>query len=184
MAAVYVPAWAEGFELCQPQRQDDYETLHVQIDGAPRRNSWSPVAVRLIHDDEGKLLATSDSPWLGSHALVFRKSAIERLGSLLQSNGELLPLACSEADLSIFNATRVIDALDEQASSITRFSSGRVMRVTRYIFKAAVVADVDIFKIPNLRVSPTFVSERVVHAWTSAGLRGVTFDRVWSDVRG
>jgi len=184
MAEVYVPAWTEGFELCQPQRQEDHETLHVQINGVPRRNSWSPVAVRLIHEDEGKRLGISDSPWLGSHALIFRPRAIDRLGSLLQSNGELLALACSEAKLCVFNATRVIDALDEEASSITRFSSGRVMRVTRYVFRAAAVAEVDLFKIPNLRVSPTFVSERVVQAWTSAGLRGITFDRVWSDARG
>src|SRR5262249_18919616 len=145
-----------------------------------RRAMWRPIPVRLVHEDEGKKLVGSDSPWLGSHALIFRRSAIDKLGALLEEHGELLPLSCSEAELFVFKATRVLDALDEQASAVTRFSSVRVMRVTRYVFKPAAIAGSNIFKIPNLRVSPTFVEERFVKAWASAGLRGLEFKKVWS----
>jgi hypothetical protein len=47
-----------------------------------------------------------------------------------------------------------------------------------FVFKPAAVADVHIFKIPNLRVSPTFVDEHVVQSWASAGLRGLEFNKV------
>ncbi|WP_242396001.1 imm11 family protein [Anaeromyxobacter oryzisoli] len=172
MARVYVPLGGEGFELCQPERQEEFETVYVQIHGTARRQACRPIRMRLVHEDEGKELSTSDSPWLGSHALMFRRSVVERLGTVLEQYGELLPITCSEAELWIFKSTRVLDALDEQASSVLRFSSGRIMRVTRYVFRPEAVSGVEIFKIPNLRVSPTFVSDRFIQLWTSAGLHG------------
>jgi len=177
---VYVPLSAEGFELCHPQHKEDFETFNTQINGMPRQMTWRPIPVRLVHEDEGRKLAPSDSPWLGSHALIFRQPPINQLAALLKRHGELLPLACSEADLFVFNATRIDDALDEQASAVTRFSTGRLMRVSRYAFRTTAVSGADIFKIPNLRISPTFVSERVVEAWSLAGLRGLVFNKVWS----
>lgn len=180
MTEIYDPLVDEGFELCHPERNNDFETLRVQINGMPRRVTWRPIRMQLIREDEGKKLMVSDSPWLGSHALIFRKPAIEKLAGLLEEYGELLPLTCSEAELFVFNPTRVLDALDEQASSVMRFSNGRIMRITRYVFKPAIVAGSHIFKIANLRVSPTFVDEHVVKAWASAGLRGLAFDKVWS----
>jgi hypothetical protein len=180
MAEIYVPQCAEGFELCQPPRPEDFETLNVTLDGTPRLETWRSPLMRLVGEDEGKPLARSDSPWLGSHALIFRRHALGALEALLLSYGELLPVACSEPNLVIFNATRVLDALDEQASGTLRFTDGRIMRVTRHVFRPEVVAGVDVFKIPNLRVSPTYVSDRFVERAKSAGLRGLSFDKVWS----
>lgn len=177
---VYVPQSAEGSELCHPERQEDFETLNVTIDGTPRQGTWRSPLMHLIREDEGKRLAESDSPWLGSHALVFRRHALGDLKALLLSYGELLPVACAEPDLVIYNATRVLDALDERASGVLRFSNGRIMRITRYVFRPNIIAGVDVFKIPNLRVSPTYVSERFVERVKAAGLRGLVFNRVWS----
>ncbi len=180
MGEVYIPQSAEGFEFCHPEHQEDFETLNLAIDGTPKGAAWRSPPMRLVHEDEGKRLAESDSPWLGSHALVFRRQAISKLAPVLHEYGELLPLACAEAELVVFNSTRVIDALDENASRLLRFSNGRIMRVTRYAFRPETVCAVDIFKIPSLRVSPTFVSDRFVRAWKSSGLRGLVFNKVWS----
>lgn len=180
MGDVYVPQPAEGFELCHPERQEDFETLNITIDGTPRSETWRSPPMRLVREDRGKVLAESDSPWLGSHALVFRRPALGDLEALLRSCGELLPIACSDPDLVIFNATRVLDALDEQASGILRFSSGRIMRITRYAFRPDVTLGVDLFKIPSLRVSPTYVSQRFVERVEASGLRGLVFNRIWS----
>jgi hypothetical protein len=177
---IYIPLSAEGFELCQPVNQDDYETIILEINGNSKRASWVPIPVRLVLKDEGKRLITSDAPWLGSHALVFRRRVIDVLGTLLRNNGEILPLNCKSADLSIFNVTNVVDALDERSSDLTRFSSGRLMRVNKYMFYSEVIRGLDLFKIPNLRMSPTFVSERFVNEWTAAGFSGLIFNRVWT----
>jgi len=136
--------------------------------------------VQLVHDDEGRERVVSDSPWLDAHALIFRKSAITKLAGLLEEHGELLPLSCSEAELFVFNPTRVLDALDEQSSAMLRFSDGGIMYISRYVFRPEVVAGNHIFKIPNRRASPVFWDESAVRAWASAGLRGLEFKKVWS----
>jgi hypothetical protein len=118
--------------------------------------------MQIIRKDEGRVLSVSDSPWLGSHAFFFRTHAIEVLEPLLSQHGELLPVHCEDAEVLLFNPTRVLDALDEGASNIRRFGDGRVMKVNEYVFHPEVVRDTHVFKIPNLRVSPTFISEHFV----------------------
>lgn len=177
---VYIPVSEEGYEFCYPVLEEDFETLHQLIDGTPRTQSWSPIQMGLIRQDEGQGLDESDSPFLGSHALVFRKAAAAQLQPLLDEYGELLPVHCEDADLSIFNPLMVIDALDQQASSIVRISSGRIIRVSRYVFRPDVVGDIEIFKIPEFRVSPTFVGQLFVDRWLESGLAGLAFEKVWS----
>lgn len=179
---VYLPHHEEGYEYCHPTNPDNYDTFRFQIDGARRSNTWSPVPMHLVREaDEGKSRLASDSPWLGTHSLIFRQSAIEKLGALLREYGELLPLSCPGTEIMVFNPTRVIDALDEEASSVERYkSSGRIMRITHYAFRPDIVAGVDIFKIPNQRVSSTYVGDRFVQLWNSSGLVGLRFKRIWS----
>lgn len=177
--AVYLPFGTECFEFCHPFDEGDFETLNVQIDGTQRASTWSPPQMRLVREDEGKSLTESDSPWLGSHVLIFRRRALGYVGAFLEEHGELLPVGCPDADLAIFNP-RAVEALDEGASSVLRFSNGRIMRVMKHVFRADVVAETSAFKIPSLRVSPTFVGERFVELWNSAGLKGLDFKKVWS----
>jgi hypothetical protein len=55
--------------------------------------------MRIIREDEGQTLHESDSPWLGSHALVFKARAVKALGPLLREYGELLPLLCGGSEV-------------------------------------------------------------------------------------
>jgi hypothetical protein len=175
-----MPLVLEKYELCLPEEKIDHERITQLINGEPRATGWSPIRMKLVTKDLGKNLRASDSPWYGSHALIFRKHARAVLSDLLNQYGELLELSCQEAELVVFNPTRVLDALDEEKASVERFSSGRIMIVNRYVFRREVIQDIDIFKIRSLRVSPTFVGPRFVESWRSAGLDGLEFRPVWS----
>ena len=122
--SVHVPFSLEEYELCPPVKQKDFETIILQVNGTPRAATWRTIAMEIIHKDEGTKLLESDSPWLGPHALIFKRTVSTAIRTLLEEWGELLPVSCNEADLSIFNPTRVLDALNETASSISRFSDG------------------------------------------------------------
>jgi hypothetical protein len=178
------PLGSGGYELCHPTDKDGFESVRLNINGVSRNESWSPTPVEIIHRNRGEKLLRSDSPWLGSHALIFRSSAIIGLGPLLRENGELLPLACVGAELMMYNPIKLLDALDENASSITRFDNGRIMRVRNYVFREEIVDGIDVFKIPNLRVSPTFVSQRFVDRWNELDLKGLDFAQVWANEPG
>lgn len=182
-AGIYTPLGLGDFELCHPVNGDDFERINLEINGTSRHAGWKPISMQLIHSDEGQQLVPSDAPWLGEHALIFRKNVIDLLGLVLLAYGELLPLACAEADLWVYNPTRVIDALDEDVSSIQRFDSGRIMWIQQHAFRADVLGDIEIFKIPNLTVSPTFVSHRFVDRWNECGFQGLEFTREWASPR-
>lgn len=176
---IYIPSGSNGFELCHPADTADFELLNVSINGRAQQQNWTPVPMRLVQTDMGLPLALSDAPWLGSHALIFRPSVIEAMKDMVVDNGELLPLDCAGQELVTFNPNRLISPLDEARSDIVRFASGRIVDVTRYAFSPEIVGDSDVFKITNLRVSPTFLSHRFVARWVSRGLKGLSFSRVW-----
>jgi hypothetical protein len=177
---IYMPSSPDNYELCHPVRQEDFELINVLINGTSRLEAWNPIPMQIIHEDKGTRFFESDSPWLGGHALIFKPQAVKAIGSLLQEFGELLPLLCNDADVMMYNPTHLLDALDEDASSVLRFTGGRIMWINKYVFRPEIIGHSDIFKIPNLRVSPTFVSQRFVDLWNSADLKGLEFKLVWA----
>lgn len=170
----------EGYEWVVPRNEADFGVFRA-FDGERRRESWRPVAVRLVKEDEqGRPLLESDVPWLGKHAPVFRDSATEALGGLLSGGGELLPLENEEADLRVLNVTAVLDALDEERSTLVKFpSTGRIMNVKTHVFRPEVIEGAHVFKVPHLLRGSVFVTDEVVQAAERAGLRGVGFRQVW-----
>jgi hypothetical protein len=80
--------------------------------------------------------------------LVLNTRAASVLGSLLQESGDLLPLDCESQELWMFNATRVVDALDEERTAIVRDSLGGLMFVERYVFRPSVVSGLSALSLP------------------------------------
>ena len=121
-------------------------------------------------------------PWdrMAINCAIRWTKPINALGDRLKEYGELLELSCPDASLSLFNPTSMVDALDENACSLKRFANGRIMMIQKYAFRAEAVHGVEIFKIPNLRVSPTFVGHGFVEQWKRAGLKGLDFKKIWA----
>lgn len=177
---VFRPIVAEGFEWIQPVRERDLHLLY-DLDGTSRAAKWRPVSVRgLTRDDLGRPLLRADMPWLGGHAIVLDDRAREAVGAILGEAGEFLPLDPVDRDggLWLFNACRIVDALDEASSELVRFpSSGRVMAVKRHVFRGGAVAGLAAFRVPQSR--SLFLSGAVVDAIGRAELRGAAFDLAW-----
>src|SRR2546423_13873416 len=108
----------EGFEWIKPLNEADFERFR-HFNGTPKSELWKPIPMRLITSDEaGVSLAKSDMPWLGRHAPVLRQRAWVALHEVLSCFGEFLPLRCEGSGLHLFNTTTVIDALDEDRSTL------------------------------------------------------------------
>ena len=177
---IFEPRVRPGFEWVLPVHDADHERLW-SLDGTPRRATWRPVPVaRLAVDDDGAPRAEADLPWLGGHVLVLRERAVAALGPLLERDGELLPLACEDADLWLFNALTVVDALDEERSELFRFDDGAILDVTRYEFRPDVVAGPAVFKVPQLLRGPLFIGDELATAMSTAGLSGPELVELWA----
>lgn len=175
---IYEPLVAEGFEWVNAVQEGEYEAF-LQLDGQPRASTWKPIAVRRVRADGRQACNPSHFPWLGSHALIMRRPAVDALRDILAANGELLPLSTDDGvELYVLNA-RSIDALDEANSVLMKFpGTNRIMHIQKVAFVASRIEGVDLFRLPH-RASSTYVSERFVERVRAAGLRGLVFHEVW-----
>ncbi len=176
---IYLPRPSKDFELCHPKDDAHFHLIAELINGNCRMKDWKPINVELIKHDEGVYLKKSDSPWLGSHALIFKECVVESMRLFLENFGEFLPLENDECTLYLFNPFCMIDVLDQEKSKIQRFKDGRVMIILQYCFLKDKIQDTHVFKIPNLRTSPTFVSDNFVKLWTEYNFRGIEFEKIW-----
>lgn len=175
---IFEPLVEEGYEWINCVDDTDYEVL-ATLNGSPRGMDWKPIAVNRVRADKHQDFKASDFPWLGSHALVMRQSAVDALRNILEANGEVLPLSTTDCvDLYILNAN-VIDALDEANSSLMMFpGTNRIMHIKKIAFVPSAIKGNDLFRLPH-RASPTYVSERFVERVKETNLRGLTFNKVW-----
>lgn len=180
MLTLFEPEVRPGFEWVLPVDDADHEYLWG-LDGTPRQEGWRPIPViRLTGDEDGRPRSESDFPWLGAHVLVLRKRAVAALAPALRSCGELLPLSCPDAELWLFHALTVADALDESASSIVRFCDGEIRTVERYAFRPDKVPDVPVFKVPQFRRGPLFLNADFVAQVKANDLTGFGCCAIWA----
>lgn len=173
------------FVPCQPAdvevviAEGDHSRQIRMVDGTPVAVHWVPPKVALVTaDDSGRPLRRSAVPWLSASTPVVRAEARSVVESL-PGRFELLSLDCDDAELWILNATRVLDAgIDEASSELFRLSSGKVVEIVRPVFLADVVADVPIFRLAQYPRNSIYVNEE----WATRlrALENVAFDVVWS----
>lgn len=161
----------EGQEWIFPVDDDDYETF-LAMDGRDIEDWIAPV-MKLDTSDR----TYSDFPWLGEHAPILKKPAIEALTPVLVEHGQLLPIKGEEVWL--FNATTVLDALDHELSRIAYFDNGDILDIERHVFRKERIGAAELFKLP-MRASAVYVTGGFVERVRNAGLRGVLFARVWT----
>jgi hypothetical protein len=172
---------ADGFELCLPVDGTGYDTVRQFTNGDRPTSSWTPLHVYLCRQDDGQHLVKCDTPWWGANALILRPRAMLALAQIWAKNGELLPLQCHGARLSLFMTKRRLHALDENASSITRFRDGRIMRVDRHVFREDIVGEHPVFMLEQ-DPGCLFFSKRFVDLWHAAELTGIEFRQVWPEL--
>ena len=172
MTTIHQFAVSEGQEWVLPVDDDAYEAF-FGLDGRSLEGRQPPVMRRV---EEGERLS-SDFPWLGEHAPLLRRPAVEALAAALRPYGELVALRGEEVWL--LNVTNVIYALDEARSRIVRFDDGDILAIERYAFDAEKIGSAEVFKLP-MRASPVFVNDVFVERVRNAGLRNVSFEPVWT----
>jgi hypothetical protein len=157
----------------------DWSEFYDRFNGLPMKRPWTDVTVGWDPDIRRK--PKGDFPYLFSHIPVFTPTAIRALGDLLANNGELFPILIAGEEYSLYNVTRVIDALDESRSEIIRFeNSSRVLEIEVHCFFPDRIGATTIFKIPQVVTSDVFVTDVFVDRVRSARLKGFEFTLLWS----
>jgi hypothetical protein len=177
---IYIPAVLEGIEwiTLRDSDPDRWETFFALC--GPAGSGWHAPQMRFIRErDDGAGRKYSDCPWCLHNVLVVRDRALPLLRPLLERYGEILPLA-SDEPVSLFNVTTILDALDEERSRIARFSDGGILAIEQHAFRADVIGDAEMFRLPG-RASSIYMRETAVRRIGELKLAGVAFDLVWAD---
>jgi hypothetical protein len=162
------------FALSRPN-EDGW--IYTAFDGRSLAPSWTALRMKVADQDE-------NSAEFGDYALlgtvpVFSAAAVDALLDLLRPNGELLPVRYSHREYMAYNVTRVIDALDEQQSSLIRLTTGRIMSINKYVFDGELLINASIFKIPQQPLAYVFVSDVFVNRVQEKHLTGFSFRPTW-----
>lgn len=175
---IYIPAVVEGVEWIILQDPEQWETFSALC--GPVGSGWQAPQMQFIEEqDDLTARQYSDFPWCSHDVLVVRDRALPLLRPMLEQYGEILPLLCAEP-VWLFNATNIIDALDEERSTIVRFTDGAVLAIEKHVFRSDAIGDAEIFRLPG-RASNIYVRETVVRRIGELGLLGIAFDLVWAD---
>lgn len=125
------------------------------------------------------MLGSGDCTVLGTAPLLSWR-AVDALRPVIDGGSELLPVRYPRAELYVMNVLGTADCLDEAHSRIERFATGRVMRITEYVFDPARLPSACVFRLPQLPRAPIYVSDRFVAAVRKNHLTGFQFTPLWS----
>jgi hypothetical protein len=178
MTVYELRADAEAYRWLTMLLDVDFDVL-AGLEGIPVGSAWERYAVEPIDDDLNAGKSLGDFPTLGTTP-TFSQHAVDALRDMLLENGELLPLTSDAGQFYAYNVTRVVDALDEHRSELKRFRDGGIMRVIRHEFRSEIVADLAIFKVPQLTRGPVFATDAFATRVREAHLKGFVFEEVWT----
>lgn len=172
---IYKFAVFENQEWIFPVDDTAFETFFA-MDGRVIQD-WAPPVMRMVVAEGAEEPSYSDFPWLGEHAPILKKPAVDALAPMLTRYGQLLPL--KGENVLLFNVTTVLDALDKEKSGIVYFDNGDILDIEHHVFKRDVIGTAEIFKLPQ-RASAVYVTGSFVEQVRSSRLRGVSFAPVWT----
>jgi hypothetical protein len=167
----------ERFCSFAPDVEADHALLH-QFDGRTLGATWRELSIHAA-DEPDESARLPDFALLGVVPL-FSEQAVEALRDILESHGELLPVRHARRRYLAYNVTTILDALDEERSSIARFSDGNVMSIESYAFRADALRKASIFRIHQLPRAFVYVTEDFVDRARRAELLGFKFRRLWN----
>ena len=175
----------ENYYPVGPQNNDDLHMILEHIDEPTKFSTWQPIIVEILSEDNdeenGRSNETSKTEALAdlmdfnaTFINVISERGKQHLSNFFNESGELLPVILNSERYYIHHVTKVLDALDLNKSEVERFSSGRLMRVIKYVLKENIVDNHDIFRLIGVK-RLVFASERFVHAVKEGGLLGFKF---------
>jgi hypothetical protein len=134
-------------------------------------NVWQPLRV------VGRVRPFNDFPCVMIYP-AFSQRAIDVLGSILPSNGELLPLVTSVGSYCLFNCTSVADIIDFDQSIVCYLNSNTICEIDYLCVHQDRLVDLSIF---TMRKWPgcCFVTDAVARRIREARLEGFEFRKIW-----
>jgi hypothetical protein len=175
MTHVYTLVPAEGpFKGVDPADTDGHRITRLAYgDRTPR--TWRAARGRFFAERGARVIPDYLSCAI---APCFSPRAVEALREVLEANGRLYPLETDEGTYRILRVTTVVEGLDIERSLFEGEGDWRFL-IARHVFRESQLTEGDIFRMPYLKISDIYVTERFRQLVADAGLVGFRFRPVW-----
>ena len=127
----------------------------------------------------------------GRFFIILDEYAVEKIRTVLDMSGQLVPFMFKDTQLYIFKPTHCFDLLDDQKAEWEVFN-GKRLHIAKYVFKkkrVTLTCDSPIFTIPECNSSTMFYAEGAIgdekeeltYCIEKYNLKGLQLIEVWSE---
>lgn len=173
-------------EVFQFRGPENYEwvttenTLNFQLLRGLSVSQWSPFDVTIVdRDEKNQPLLKADilSVRLNS-TFIMNNKAMLALKDILCCYGSMLEVKSNDVSLWMYYVSNFVDALDTKKSDIFCSENGTILMIRRHVFMDEAISRHQIFKIPNMRLSPIFFTKDIIDIVEEKKIRGFGFKKV------
>lgn len=162
-----------NFALIHLKAREDYDRWPY-FGGQPLGDGWEVFKGRFARG-----LPVGSFTYVGPGNLICQANVVAALPAKAREEVEVLPLDIKGHDVRLLNVINVIDCLDESRSDITRFKSGRVLLINKYVFDEGRLRGVYLFKIPQLLRTEVYATDLFRSFIDEHGFTGLEFKQLW-----
>lgn len=161
------------YRTYEPTPKDGYKSYI--FDGIPvKERNFEKIYPSKYKDEIDKPIGDVFSVEVSSFILNERSYKI--LYPYIKNEVQIFKIKSENDNLYVVNITNIIDCLDYDKSEIKRFpSSGRVMRVIKYVFKIEKLKNATIFKLPEFLKGISYVTEEFKKVVEENNIKGFKF---------
>lgn len=175
----YILSAKEGFERVYVDGDEKALTTLQMFSGKSLANSWNKIELcKESKSDNGAAFKETDLYGYSNIVPVLSNNAKECLAPIIKDKAEFLPIDCDGDELWMLNTINLIDAFDEEASELTKFSSGKILAISKYVLKNDKCQDNEIFGLSDVPHHYIFVSEKIKQIVEENDLKGFEFKEV------
>lgn len=141
-------------------------------------HDWTPIRATLFdYSGEDSKPIGDFASFGGTVPLVISKKGVDLLSPLIEKDIEILDLQTDSGTFYLLNVF-AHDCLNISKSSLRLFSSGRIMGVDKYVFKAECIENHHIFRVPQEIMSRIFVDAAFRELVYKHKLQGLNFHEI------
>jgi hypothetical protein len=164
---------SDSFATLEAIDEADSDLFIDGFDGTPMAETWRAPPVRFAPPRTHDGALKPDFASLFGAVPILSRKAVNALGEVLGSHGELLPLRLDDGYWA-FNVLSTIDLLDEQRSSGDWFAPGRLVTLRRLVARTPILEVLPpIFKLPQWRKGRALLTQSFLDAAHQHGLSGL-----------
>lgn len=164
------------YRTYEPTPKDGYKSY--MFDGVPvKERNFNKIYPSKYKDEIDKPIGDVFSVEVSS--FILNEKSYKILYSYIKNEVQIFKIKNEKDNLYVVNVTNIIDCINHKKSEIKLFpSTGRIMRVIKYVFKENLLKNVFIFKLPEFSNTHIFVTEDFKKVVEENDIKGFKFEEL------